>query len=61
MRYRKTCKLSLNNTNNKMSVPPQEETGGFSLIVTVTVQPDKYDEWLRHSWAAFQHVTAEPD
>ncbi|KAH8748632.1 hypothetical protein F5883DRAFT_653063 [Diaporthe sp. PMI_573] len=23
-----------------MSVPPQEETGGFSLIVTVTVQPD---------------------
>lgn len=44
-----------------MSVPPQEETGGFSLIVTVTVQPDKYDEWLKHSWTAFQHVTAEPE
>lgn len=44
-----------------MSVPPQEETGGFTLIVTVTIQPDKYDEWLRHSWTAFKHVTAEPD
>lgn len=44
-----------------MSVPPQEETGGFSLIVTITVQPDKYDEWLKHSWTAFKHVTAEPD
>lgn len=44
-----------------MSVPPQEETNGFSLIVTVTVQPDKYDEWLKHSWTIFQHVTADPD
>ncbi|KAI7783457.1 Antibiotic biosynthesis monooxygenase [Diaporthe eres] len=44
-----------------MSVPPQEETGGFTLIITVSIQPDKYDEWLRHSWTAFKHVTAEPD
>lgn len=44
-----------------MSVPAQEETGGFSLIVTVTIQPDKYDEWLKHSWETFKHVTAEPD
>lgn len=44
-----------------MSVPAQEETGGFSLVITVTIQPDKYDEWLRHSWEAFKRVTAEPD
>lgn len=44
-----------------MSVPPKEETGGFTLIVTVNIQPDKYDEWLRHSWTAFKHVTAESD
>lgn len=44
-----------------MSVPQPEETGGFSLIVTVTIQPDKYDEWLRHSWETFKLVTAEPD
>lgn len=44
-----------------MSVPPQVETGGFTLIVTVTIQPDMYDEWMRHSWDVFKHVTAEPD
>lgn len=44
-----------------MSVPPQKETDGFSLIVTVTIQPDKYDEWLKYSWETFKHVTAEPE
>lgn len=44
-----------------MSVPAPEETSGFSLIITVTVQPDKYDEWLRLSWETFKLVTAETD
>ena len=44
-----------------MSIPKPEEIDGFSLIVTVTVQPDKYDEWLKHSWTAFKQVTSEPD
>lgn len=44
-----------------MLVPAPEETSGCSLIITVTVQPDKYDEWLRLSWETFKLVTAETD
>ncbi|KAL1860256.1 hypothetical protein Daus18300_009310 [Diaporthe australafricana] len=44
-----------------MSFPQREKSEGFTLVVTVTVQPDKVDEWLGHFWKIFNIVSAEPE
>ncbi|KAB2578418.1 hypothetical protein DBV05_g3034 [Lasiodiplodia theobromae] len=44
-----------------MSYPQPEKHGGFTLIVTATIQPDKVDEWLSHFWPAFERVSNEPE
>lgn len=44
-----------------MSYPQPEKHGGFTLIVTATIQPDKVDEWLSIFWPAFERVSNEPE
>ncbi|KAI3394934.1 hypothetical protein diail_2106, partial [Diaporthe ilicicola] len=44
-----------------MSFPQMEKSDGFTLVVTVTVQPDKVDEWQGHFWTAFGRASAEPE
>lgn len=44
-----------------MSYPQPEKHGGFTLIVTATIQPDKVDEWLSIFWPAFEKVSNEPE
>ncbi|OJD34266.1 antibiotic biosynthesis monooxygenase [Diplodia corticola] len=43
------------------SFPQPEKHEGFTLVVSVTIQPDKVDEWLGHFWKAFDRVSAEPE
>lgn len=45
----------------KMSFPTPDHAGGFTVIVTVTIQPDKVDEFLSHFYVAFEKVAAEPE
>ncbi|KAF4548360.1 Hypothetical protein D9617_29g007380 [Elsinoe fawcettii] len=44
-----------------MSFPAPKAESGFTLIVNVTVQPDKVDEFLHHFYDAVEKVAAEPE
>ncbi|KAF4304103.1 Antibiotic biosynthesis monooxygenase [Botryosphaeria dothidea] len=44
-----------------MAFPTPDHAGGFTVIVTATIQPDKVDEFLSHFYVAFEKVASEPE